>query len=277
MSFDHTGSAWIALFERARRAWPGIEVEAVVFKDYFDERVELGTDSARVHVEDLYLACACARGDLRALDVFEAQLMSQVGDYLKKVDPSTALADEVRQILRTKMFVADGPSRAKILDYTGRGALGGWLRVVAIRIARDLKRAQRRRAPAERKAALELRPAAADPELQVLKASHAHEFRAAFQTTLAALSPKERNVLALYYLEGMTSSAIGSVYRVSGAAVRLWIKEMRTKLLDETRRLLVDRLGITSSELDGILLQSQLDLSISRFLGRAKASPAQGT
>jgi RNA polymerase sigma-70 factor (ECF subfamily) len=267
------------LVARGRRAWPGIEVAEAGFLQYAAERVlgdgASGAALAEAHAGDLYLAYACSCDDPIALDEFERRFLSQVPSYVRTVDPSPAFADEVTQLLRKKLFVAEGTVRPKIADYAARGPLGAWVRVAAIRAARDLLRRQQRRGRLEREHGLELRPAIPDPELQCLKGRCGQEFRAAFQTTLASLPFKERNILCLYFLEGMSSSAIGALYHVQGATVRLWIKQSRENILQETRRLLRERLGIETAELPSLLslVESQLDLSITRFL--KKTDPDQ--
>jgi RNA polymerase sigma-70 factor (ECF subfamily) len=264
------------LVARAREAWPGVEVAAREFASYLSERLpddeHLETSIARAHIDDLYLACACARRNPHALAEFEQRFLPDVAAYVATVDASPAFADEVRQILRKKLFVSDGESRAKIMDFGGRGPLGGWLRIVAIRTARDLKRSQNRHHPGRAKESLQIRSSTPDPELQLVKARYGREFRIAFETTLSSLAPRDRNVLSLYFLEGMTSNEIAALYQVSGAAVRLWLKRSRGTILSETRRLLGDRLGMKDSELQSLMyvVQSQLDVSISRFLKKTE-------
>ena len=66
----------------ARAAWPAFSVEAAEFVRCAAERLDvtIGLDEAltRLRASDLYLACACARGDSAALRAFEDQLLSQV-------------------------------------------------------------------------------------------------------------------------------------------------------------------------------------------------------
>jgi len=272
-----TSSSSRELFSRGRDAWPGVEVEPDDFTRYVrdrlarDEDLEAALGSA--HIEDLYLACACAQGNPRALEAFERDFLSNVPSFVRTVDESPAFADEVKQLLRKKLFVSETDSRAKILDYTGTGPLGGWLRVAAIRTARDQRRSSQRRAPIEREHGIELRPPAPDPELQYLKSRYASEFRDAFHATLSGLSAKERNVLCLYFLDGMSSTRIGALYKVEGATVRFWLKKSRENILNEMRRLLSERLRIDASELESliVMVQSQLDLSISKFLRETAA------
>jgi RNA polymerase sigma-70 factor (ECF subfamily) len=112
-----------------------------------------------------------------------------------------------------------------------------------------------------------------DPELRYLKEQHGADFKEAFQKALAELPPKQRNVLALYYIDGLKSTAIAAMYGVQGVTVRAWLKAARDALLSSTESALSDRLGLSSSELRSLiaLVRSQIDLTLSRAL-RAPAS-----
>jgi RNA polymerase sigma-70 factor (ECF subfamily) len=259
------------MVEQARAAWPEIDLPVAEFLRYVAERLPddqpLDRALEQVHGSDLYLACACWRRDPRALSAFDRTLLSAVSRYVSKIDAAPGFADEIKQQLRKKLFVAEPDAHAKILDYQGRGSLPGWLHVVAVRTARNAIRDGRSGSPRAQDG-FELRTATPDPELGYFKAQYGKVFRAAFEKTLSALSAKERSVLRMYFLEGMSSNEIGALYRVTGAAVRFWIKQSREAILDETRRELTARLRVASSELDSImgLLSSKLDLSISRLL-----------
>jgi RNA polymerase sigma-70 factor (ECF subfamily) len=153
-------------------------------------------------------------------------------------------------------------------DYRGAGPLGAWLRVVAIRVARDLQRSQKAHLSLEDRGPAELRSKLPDPELEYLKRRYGQEFREAFASTLRSLPPRERNVLHLYFVEGMTSAAIGTLYRVQGATIRFWIKRSKAAILAGVRERLRSRLGAETEELESLLrlVKSELNVSISRFL-----------
>lgn len=260
-----------ALVANARGRWPKIDVSPEEFVRHVAERVgaESDIDAALrdVHGADLYLACGCASGDPRALSELERAFFSEVARYVMKLDGSPAFADEVRQLLREKLF-APARGRPKILDYSGRGPLGGWLRVAAVRTARNFQRGSKSPLALARSIDDQIRTPKPDPELSYLKQHYARAFREAFEQTLGELSPRERNILRLHFIEALSSSAIGAMYRVSGATVRLWIKQWREAILAQTRRRLATRLRTDTQELDGVmgLVQSQLDLTISRLL-----------
>src|SRR5262249_57644413 len=93
---------------------------------------------------DLYLAFACGAGIPGALAAFESKYMARVPSLIARLDPAGRLTDEVIQTLRVQILVPDARGRARILDYSGRGALIAWLRVSAIRATLKLRRPQRR-------------------------------------------------------------------------------------------------------------------------------------
>jgi RNA polymerase sigma-70 factor (ECF subfamily) len=270
---QRTGKAAIErVVAEARAAWPTVRVASKDFERFLAERAD-GQPVAELHTSDLYLACALAAGDTSALAEFDRQFLSQVPLFIGRVDGAAVSADEVQQVLRSKLFVPEPGERAKILDYSGRGPLGGWLRVVAIRIARNLQRAMKPTVPIDDSGprAAVLRAPAQDPEMRYVREKYAREFRLAFERTLASLSSQERNTQRLYFIDDMTSDAIAKIYRVTGAAVRHRIKQCRIAILEETRRLLGARLKVDTSELDSLmaLVHSQFDLSISRLLKRS--------
>lgn len=264
------GARLASLVASAKERWPNVGVAAEVFVRYVAERLppreDVEASLAALHASDLYLACGCAAGDRRALAAFDDELLRPVRSYLGRLDPSSAFADDVEQQLREKLLVPS-QGRPRILDYTGRGPLAGWLRVAAIRTGRNLLRSAKA-APAVADDVEAIRTAKPDPELAYLKERYAQELREAFEATLAGLGPRERTILRLTFLEAMSSGEIAAMYGVSASTVRLWIKQWRAAILDETRRRLATRLGMDHGEVDSLmgLVQSQLDLTVSRLL-----------
>src|SRR5258708_5741051 len=131
---------------RARTRWPDIALEPEILGAELATRVGSEADPAAalaaLHGEDLYLACACARGVPAALAVFERQLMVLVPDFVARIDGVRPFVDEIQQQLRERLLVGAPTQSARIARYTGRGALGGWLRVAAVRTAIDMLRAR---------------------------------------------------------------------------------------------------------------------------------------
>jgi RNA polymerase sigma-70 factor (ECF subfamily) len=247
------------LWERGRAAWPGVEVSEAQLAQHL-ARLEL---PAEPHA-DVYLACACAAGDAKAIAAFEREVLSQVGLFVARVDASPQLADEVRQALRHRLLVArdDGPPR--IADYSGRGALGAWVRVAAVRVAIDLVQdvgdGWQSTAAA---VANEI-----SPEVELVRARYQGDYEQALRAALGSLDAKERNLLRMHIVDGLTVDRIGVVYRVHRATAARWVQGIRQKLLDEVYRHLGERLRLSPEELDSLtaLVQSQLRVSLTGLL-----------
>ena len=261
-----------AVIGRGERRWPGVKVDAAAFAAHVRAVLPPGAPLAAsleaLHAEDLYLACGCAAADDKALQAFEAEFLPQVADYVGQIDRDPVFVDEVRQRLRERLFVpAEHGGRPRICEYTGRGALGAWLRVVAVRVALNLRRRAKATVSADGEEPA-LRSPAPDPEVDYLKTRYGEEFRAAFRATLDTLSRDERNLLKLHYLEGLNIDEIGVAYHVHRATVARWLAQARERILEETRRQLAERLDAGSQDVDSVLalVRSQLDVSIYKLL-----------
>jgi len=249
------------VYTRAKARWPELEVTAEALASFAGPDADAG-----LHWEDLYLACACAQNQPRALQAFDASLMPAAATVVSRIDRSGAFADEVCQKLREKLFMAQGQRRPKICEYSGRGSLVSWLRTVALRIALDARQIA---VPSsgEDDALADL-PAEGDLELDLIKARYRAEFKAAFQSAFATLSSRDRNVMRLNLLDGLNIDQIGSMYSAHRATVARWIALAREKLDEGTRALLADKLRVAPAELDSLvgLVRSQLEVSLTRLL-----------
>jgi RNA polymerase sigma-70 factor, ECF subfamily len=248
-------------FEAGRVAWPDIDLSAARFRAYLDER-GLAGDAA--HGADLYLACACADGDPAALRAFEAVFIPQVPSYLSRLRLAPAELDEVVQAVRARLFVGDAP---RIRDFRGQGALGAWLRVVAVRLAIDLRRAG---APAMQ--ALDdhasLAAATRSPDLEVLRNRYRDHFAAAFAAALAALTSEQRTLLRLHYLDGVSMDELGRMLKVNRSTIFRRIGACVDALLLAIRDRLGEVIGVSTEELHSLVaaLRSDLELSLGDLL-----------
>jgi RNA polymerase sigma-70 factor, ECF subfamily len=259
-----------AAFVAAKSAWPTITLTADVFLPFLAERIpdKLAPVEglASLAVSDLYLACACLEGDREAYAQLEKRFFGPVSAHLARRGAYAAQIDEVLQLLRERLFLRVGEARPKLALYGGKSALGPWIQMTGLRIFLNLVRVGK-----SNEASIEnfsLASPNADPELRYMKVRYQDDFRAAFAATLASISPEQRTVLRLYFMDGMTVQEIGVLYRVHASTISRWIARARGDVLSETRRLLCERLRLGESELASVmgLLESQLDLSIGRLL-----------
>jgi RNA polymerase sigma-70 factor (ECF subfamily) len=252
----------------ARQAWPGVVVEESEFADWVHARHEDGERAANLAWHDLYLACACARGDAAALAAFDAAFLPEVDEAVKRIGGTVPPPDEVRQVLREKLFVAQPGARPKIAEYSGRGPLRTWVRVAALRTGLNLAIQVGREVPFESVALTFLVGSGDDPELAYLKRVYTRELRAAFDEAFARLASRERNLLRYAFGEGLSVDAVGGIYGVHRATAARWITKAHENLVDLVKKGLRARLGASQDELASILrlIQSQFHITLDRYL-----------
>ena len=104
--------------------------------------------------------------------------------------------------------------------------------------------------------------------MRVLKDRCRGDLRAAFAVALGELEPRERTLLRQHYLDGLGIDALAPLHRVHRATCARWIEAAREKILRRVKSHLRDALDLPPSDLDSaiVLVQSQLDLSLSRHL-----------
>lgn len=269
---SHAREALDAAWESARAAWPEVALPKGVFVAHLAALVSAPAgepagekDPFRdVHVADLYLACACGHQDPIAIRALEHDHLARMPRFIRKTSADLAFADEVIQTLRCRLLLRDaGPS--KILEYAGRGSLGAWLRVTAIRIAQTMRRGEKPQSPL---AEHDLVGASIDREVEALREKLGPRATEALRDSLRGLSAEQRNLLRLHYFDGLSFERIGALFRVNRATACRRVAEARRVILEQTRRSLREGLSLRESEIDALtkLLRSQIDVSMSSLL-----------
>jgi RNA polymerase sigma-70 factor, ECF subfamily len=274
-------------FSEARAAWPGITLDSTVFARHLEARLAAPQDPtaaaataatatplSALHTSDLYLACACEHGDPAAIARFEQRFLSQVPSFLARTERSPQVIEDVRQLVATRLLVTTPDARPKIAEYSGRGPLLNWLRVVTVRIAVSAGRKRQEVVGRVRDAGENNVEVGRDPEVEYLKGRYRALFEAALKATLAALPVDQRNVLRLHFVEGLNIDEIGAVHGVHRATAARWIAAAREAILEGTRKRLRDELELTASEFESIvrLVSSQLEVSLRGALGTGEPS-----
>ncbi len=254
----------------ARHAWPTIVVADEDFVEYLAERVvdtPIPQALLQLRASDLYLACACAGGDEHALALFSQSYANDFGAILASMRISQATIDDVKQQVSQKLFVAAEGELPRIRDYAGEGDLRTWTRVIAVRMALTQLRKSKQEVELD-DAMLSLQSPDDDPELFLIKKRYRSEFRTSFHNAVTILNARERTLLRMHLLDGLTIDRIGGVYGVHRATAFRWIAKAREKVWAETQRLVQLKLQLSVSEYGRVLEQvrSQLDLSIERAL-----------
>jgi RNA polymerase sigma-70 factor, ECF subfamily len=261
-----------SVLERVEHAWPGQPWDLEGFFAHLGKVLPM-EDLALNRVptlayEDLFFAFACSTRDATALALFEREYGPDLNAAIAKLRLSPELAQDARQKLWTRLFVGDG-STPRILEYSGRGALRQWFRVVAVRSLLDeLRRAGRAEEQASEEWVLEIPSPTDDPETQYLKQLYGHEFRRAFEEAALELGAEDRNTLRSYYAQRMSIDAMAVAFGIHRATAARRVERARENLVKATRARLAERLALTDHALESVIrmIESNFHLSVQRLL-----------
>lgn len=259
------------LYAQGRAEWPAIVLSPEAFARHLGAvmKSEPSLDAALADVRgaDLYLAAACVFRIPDAERAVSKTYFERIPSYVARIDPSPAFADEVRQELSLKLFVAEPGEAPRIARYTGRGSFEGFLRRAAANIAQDLKRARsNERLNTTKESSLPAKDL--DPEILLLKKRFAAEFERAFSATVAQLTPDERKVLKLHYLQGLSIDEVGAACDVSRATAARWLAKARTRIVQLTYTSFAQAAGPNSASPESMLamVKSELGASLAKTL-----------
>ncbi len=261
------------MLAQALASWPQISLSAEEFLAHVAARLptELAPEEALggLFVADLFLACACAKADRRALEAFEHDYASEIARGLTSLAGDEVRGDDFKQEVRHKLFIGKPPAGPKIGEYAGRGSLRRWVRITAKRTYIDLMRSKQREPEVlAGDEAVSERASEQDPELAYVKERYRQEFRTAFTTALSTLTTRQRNILRHHFVHRLRFDEIAGIYRVHRATIARWIADARTALLERTRAALREQLAVEGAEFDSImrLVTTDMDVTVSRLL-----------
>ncbi|MBZ5654449.1 MAG: sigma-70 family RNA polymerase sigma factor [Acidobacteriia bacterium] len=173
---------------------------------------------ASLRLEELALARACAAGHERAWQDFISRYRQKLHSMALHITHDSEHASELADSLFADLYGlnlrsdsrepgADGVAarRSKLIFYTGRGSLEGWLRTVMAQEFINRYRKQKRTVSLEEQTEEGVQFAAAAPESVC---APDQRLEAATDQALGELSSEDRFVLASYYLDGRTLAEI---------------------------------------------------------------------
>jgi RNA polymerase sigma-70 factor, ECF subfamily len=258
---DPVEQAW----QQCRAARPDVEVTLDQFRAHLDaHRPPAVTveDQLRMWcLDDVYLVCGCIAGHPNAIAAIERELIPIIDVVIASYAPS--VVEETRQRLRAMLMVDHNGRGPLLAQYGGRGALRRWIRVVAAREAGKTWRADTAAMPVDDDALFDALAPATDPALSAIKNDAAAAFKAAFVTALGELERRDRTILRLHILDGLSIDEIAPMYSVHRATIARWIAAAKDVVFDKTRRALMRDLRINAEEVDSLirLVQSRIELA----------------
>jgi RNA polymerase sigma-70 factor len=182
-----------------------------------------------LHLEDLALACACARGSERAWEYFIGSFRPILYRLASRGAPSHR-SREAADSIYAELFGLDlreGVRRSLFDYYHGRSSLAGWLRAVLAQRVVDLARVDWKFEPLDdSQPQAQTVAAAAEPDID--RDRFLDIARVALHAAITGLDARDRLRLSLYYGQSMTLAAIGRLLGESEATA--------SRKLDRTRR-----------------------------------------
>jgi RNA polymerase sigma-70 factor (ECF subfamily) len=261
------------LVDAGRAAWPDVQIETEEFVRYIaarvssDETIRGALDA--FHVTDLYLACGCAMGNVKAIAAFDARYIAKLSSALRPAR-GTGEGDEIAQRLRVHMLVGDGRRPPRIGSYTGRGPLGRWIRIAATRLTADLHRLA---APTFDATSPEATPS--DAEHAYVIQRYGDEFANALESALRQLTRRARALLRLHFLEEVSVAQIATDQGVSARTIQRRLAAIERQIVANLQSVLAERLALSSSQLESLLpdVESELVFVLRRFFAGPASSP----
>ncbi len=177
---------------------------------------------AGLRLEELALARACAAGNERAWQDFISRYRQKLHGMALHLTRDAAHAAELADSLFADLYGMNGPEerrKSKLLFYTGRGSLEGWLRTVMAQEFINRYRKQKRTVSLEEQTEQGVQfVATAEPTHGADRISQ-QRLEAATDEALAELSPEDRFTLASYYLDGRTLAEIAAMLGLHESSV----------------------------------------------------------
>jgi RNA polymerase sigma-70 factor (ECF subfamily) len=267
---DETLAATLArLHAGALAAYPSLSVGAATFAAELGRRlgaaarpVQLGC----IRADHVCLAIACVAGDSLAIRCFEAEFLSEVDKTAERLRVRSEQVDDVRGQLCQILFVSEPGRPAALREFSGRGHLRTYLRVIATReLLRAMGKRRREVGPVTEDLVEVTTP---DPLIHYMRMHYGAAVGAAMRIALAALSTESRALLRYSLLDGWTMDRIAALHGIHRATAARRVAAARDELGASMRAELAARLAISIAEVDSIvrMVQSGIDVSLDGLL-----------
>ncbi len=264
-------------FGRCQRRYPTISLEFEEFRGRV-EQVLAGESAPLVeslHLEDLFLALACSKGDRIAWEHFADDYLPVARRCAEHACRHLAQSEDLAQELVTRLL----EDRRRFAGYDGRGSLAGWLRVATNHAAIDRFRRNRKEASID-----EIEETGRVLSKEAAGGSPAHEqserrdarwgpvLLAILVEGIRCLPPRDRLLLSLYYTQDVPLKAIGKQFGVHEATVSRWLDRLRQDLRKRIEREMKRRHGIRARELESLWrwVSEETDFSLREAISGCK-------
>jgi RNA polymerase sigma-70 factor (ECF subfamily) len=220
-----------------------------------------------LHLDDLVLAHACARGHEAAWERFVGLYGQKLYAASLTIARQESLAHELADSVYADLFGTqtgnDGKRKSKLELYSGRGSLAGWLRsVLAQTFVNQIRHERKLVAFSET-----VEPCAQPKGIQDLTSDS--RVIQSVDAELAALDAEDKLLLAAYYLDGRTLAETGRMMNLHESTVTRRLGKITARL----RKRIIARLcaaGIPKRAAEEMLNVDVRDLAINVRKGLAQ-------
>ena len=227
-----------ALYLRSGAAAYGVSAEqfAIILEDIQRKYApkasaeEKADFCAALRLEELALARACAAGNERAWEDFISRYRQKLHGMALHITRDGAHAAELADSLFADLYgvsARNGVRNSKLVFYTGRGSLEGWLRTVMAQEFINRYRKQKRSVSLEEQTEEGVQFVAQDPEPSC---TFDQRLETATDQALAELSSEDRFTLASYYLDRRTLAEIARSLGLHESSVSRRLDRLSTGL-----------------------------------------------
>jgi len=181
-----------------------------------EQQLDPATELAKLHVEDLYLASACALTNSNAAwQRLEMLYRNYINTVARSVCPVHTEALDIANNMLSHLFLHDRHGQRRIASYQGRGPLSYWLAMITKHLAlnhRQLKSYESlpldtlRHAPPS--------SSGRDIETALVDDEYGKAIAESLSAALETLTEREMLVLALYVRDGLTAVEIARRFNV---------------------------------------------------------------
>ena len=243
-----------ARLEHARTAWPGLSLPPEVFVarlvDVLEQASPAPSSFDAIRPDEQALVAACLAGLPAATSRLESHAFGTLGTVARRFHTVVG-EEELVQRVRAKLLTAAPPRTPQLAGFTGATSLARWIRVIAVRTALDIARADGRRQARER--ALPQALPQRDPEFYWMRQLYTEDFERILQGRLQALSSRDRNLLRAQVTHGMSLEDMARMWNVHRATIARWLRAARLELLTSVRQGLQAEAGLSDSEVDSVM------------------------
>lgn len=256
-----------ATYREASAAWPHVRVPLGRFREVLTSALEGGGGTLdTVHASDLYLVAGCLDHDPAAVTALEHDVIGAVRASIERACRQSGNADDAVQTTLQKLLV--GPPEPKLAQYTGKGPLVGWVRVVAVREALMAQRRVKKEVLGDGDLVAGAASSLASIELKMLREVHGASFGTAVQEAMRRLTAEQRALLRFHVRDRLSIDQIAPMLGIHRATAARRLEKARADALLHTEAILCERHGLSASEVKSlcIALGRDVDVSLSRAL-----------